>query len=117
MNLLKDLGFQIHPEKSQLIPEQIIGYLGFIINPIDMSVKLTPSKQERVLNLIKNIISKETVSIRDVARLIGTLGVCLSGVQFGKLHLWHLQKDKNEALKGANDDYYHLSYQEMLIAS
>ena len=75
VNLFKDLGFQIHPEKSQLIPKQIIEYLGFIINSKDMSVKLTPSKQFKVLNLINNIISKETVSIRNVARLIGTLSL------------------------------------------
>ena len=52
-----------------------------------MSVKLTPLKQEKALNLTKNIISKETASIRDVARLIGTLEACLPGVQFGRLSL------------------------------
>ena len=105
VNLSKDLGFQIHSEKSQLIPKQIIEHLGFIINSRDMSVKLTPLKQEKVLNLIKHIFSKTTVSIKDIAKLIGTSEACLPGVQFGMLNFCHLLHDKNEALKGANNDY------------
>ena len=118
VNLLKDLGFQIHPEKFQLIPKQIIEYLGFIRNSRDMSVKLTPSKQEKVLNLIKNITPKETVSIRGVVRLIGTLEACLPGVQFARVYLWKLQHDKMKDLKGQTMIMmHHVSYQEMLIAS
>ena len=72
-----------------------------------MSVRLTlaPLKQEKVLDLIKNVISKQTVSVRDIAKLIGTLEACLHGVQFGRLYLWHLQHVKNEALKSAHSDY------------
>ena len=105
VNLLKNLVFQIHPKKSQLIPKQIIEYLGFIINSRDMSVRLTPLTQAKVLNLIKSIISKQTASIRDIAKLVSTLEARLPGVQFGRLYLWHLQRDKNEALKGAHSDY------------
>ena len=53
---------------------------------MDMSVRLTPLKQEKVHNPIKNVISKQTVSVRDIAKLIGTL----EAVHSGRLYVWHL---------------------------
>ena len=32
VNLLDSLGFTIHPDKSKLIPSQVLIFLGFVIN-------------------------------------------------------------------------------------
>ena len=117
MNLSKELGFQIHPEKSQLTPKQILEYLGFIINSRDMPVKLTRSNQGKVLNLIKNIISKETVSIRDIAKMIGTLEVFL-GYNLADYISGTYSMIKMKHLKGQTMIMmHHVSYQEMLTAT
>lgn len=42
--LLQDLGFIIHPDKSVFQPKRVSKFLGFVINYIDMTVKLTPDK-------------------------------------------------------------------------
>ena len=101
VELLTKLGFQIHPEKSRLLPVQVIEYLGFWIDSVTMTVRLTPLKRQKVLSIISEIISSKSLLIRDLAKLLGTLESTLPGVQFGRLHMWHLQQDKNEALRNS----------------
>ena len=38
---MDSLGFTVHPEKSILIPQQILPYLGFILDSVQMKVTLT----------------------------------------------------------------------------
>ena len=42
IKLLDDLGLVVHPEKSVLIPQQKITFLGFVIDSIKMIVRLRP---------------------------------------------------------------------------
>ena len=46
VNLLTSLGFTIHEEKSVLEPTHCIKFLGFIINSVDMAVKINPKKSQ-----------------------------------------------------------------------
>ena len=48
VKLLEMIGPTIHPRKSVLIPTQILVFLGFFINSIDMSVSLTQDKRDIV---------------------------------------------------------------------
>ena len=41
ITLLEKLGFVIHSDKSALIPSQQLVTLGFILNSVDMTVRLT----------------------------------------------------------------------------
>ncbi|CAH3127686.1 unnamed protein product [Porites lobata] len=43
------LGFVVHPEKSVLIPTQEMEFLGFLLNSINMTIRLLPVKAERRL--------------------------------------------------------------------
>ena len=70
-----------------------------MIDSVTMTVRLTPLKRQEVLPIISEIISSKSLSIIDLAKLLGTLEATLPGVQFGHLHMWHLQQDKNEALR------------------
>ena len=105
VELLTKLGFQIHPEKSRLLPVQVTEYLGFLIDSVTMTVRLTPLKRQKVLSIISEIILSKSLLIRDLAKLLGTLESTLPGVQFGHLHMWHLQQDKNEALRNSQGNY------------
>lgn len=40
VQLSNELGFVIHPIKSEFEPYQVIEYLGFILNSIDMTIKV-----------------------------------------------------------------------------
>ena len=105
VELLTKLGFQIHLEKSRLLPVHVIEYLGFLIDSVTMTIRLTPLKRQKVLSIISEIISSKSLLIRDLAKLFGTLESTLPGVQFGRLHVWHLQQDKNEALRNSQGNY------------
>ena len=70
-----------------------------------MTVRLTALKRQKVLSIITEIISIKSLSIRDLGKLLGTLEAALPGVQFGRLHMWHLQQDKNEALRISQGNY------------
>ena len=44
-----------------------------MINSVDMTVSLSESKTVSVRKTIRDILSKERVTIRDVSRIIGTM--------------------------------------------
>ena len=61
VELLTKLGFQIHSEKSRLLPAQVTEYLGFFIDSVTMPVRLTSLKRQKSLvhhqrNYFKEII-------------------------------------------------------------
>ena len=45
VSLLTKLGFLIHPVKSVLIPVQVISFLGFILDSVQMLVRPTSDKE------------------------------------------------------------------------
>ena len=53
MNIFQELGFVIHPEKSQIVPTQEIKFLGFIINSREMTISLTPQRKRTSRILFK----------------------------------------------------------------
>ena len=58
--LLRELGFTIHPEKSDLVPTQQITFLGFKINPVKMTITLTEERKQSIYMLYK-------ATVRDLA--------------------------------------------------
>lgn len=93
------LGFAVHPTKSILYPTQEITYLGFIINSINMTIRLTEKRITTILDFCSNISNNRLNSIRNVARLIGLLVASFPAVPYGPLYYRHLEKEKMRALK------------------
>ena len=73
LKYLQDLGFIIHPEKSILYPTQIITFLGFIINTLNMTVTLTMEKKEKIIAKGKGLLKRGSITIRMVSSFIGNL--------------------------------------------
>ena len=48
VKLFTKLGFQVHPDKSNLFPSQEICFLGFILDSKNMTVTLTDEKQKKL---------------------------------------------------------------------
>lgn len=92
LNMLDSLGFVIHPDKSNFVPTQVIVFLGFEINSVEMKVRLTSSKIENFKTLLRETISRaHHIMIKSIAQVIGHMISSLPGVQFGPLHYRYLQ--------------------------
>ena len=117
VQLFISLGFKIHPEKSVVIPTQVLEFLGFILNSILMTVTLTEKKAEKILQLCQKFsYPGRQFTIREVASFIGTLVSSFPGVEFGPLHYRHIEADKELNLKlskGNFDSHMTLSHDSL----
>ena len=84
--LLDSLGFVIHPIKSILQSSQEIVTLGFLINSVTMTIKLTRDKAADIKNVCKNLLNKSKPTIREVAKVIGKMVASFPEVMHGPLY-------------------------------
>lgn len=66
---LDNLGFTIHPEKSVFNPTQKNVFLGFVINSIEMTVRLTLERASDLYDLCEQLLNKPFITIRFLAKL------------------------------------------------
>ena len=91
VQLFISLGFKIHPEKSVVIPTQVLEFLGFSLNSILMIVTLKDKKADKILQLCQKFSNPgRQFTIREVASFIGTLVSSFPRVEFGPLHYRHI---------------------------
>jgi hypothetical protein len=119
VTLFTQLGLLVHPEKCNFIPSQEIVILGFIINSVKMTVKLTPEKALALKSDCDLFLKKcpGNIAIREVAQIIGKIVSSFPGVLNGPLYYRHLERDKTSALarnKGNFDARMTLSKESML---
>ena len=93
------LGFVIHPKRSHLIPAQTIVFLGFIIDSVSMTIKLTEEKRDKIVQNCKLLLQQDKIQIRTVARVIGMLTASFPEVKYGALHFRGLEGCKSQAVK------------------
>ena len=103
--LFSDLGFVIHPEKSVLTPSKTLVFLGFVLDSSNMRVSLTQDKALKLQTACRDIVKRERIVIREVAKLLGLMVSSLPGVQHGQLFYRSIENDKIIALKEANGKY------------
>ena len=100
VQLITNLGFKVHPEKSVIVPTQTLEFLGFVLDSIRMLVTLTLKKIDKILQLCAKFSHpKRMFTIREIASFLGTLVSSFPGVQFGPLHYRHIEADKERNLK------------------
>ena len=99
------LGFVVHPEKSVLIPTQEMEFLGFLLNSINMTIRLPPVKAERVRLACQSLLDKSKMTIREVAQVIGLMVSSFPAVQFGELYYRALERNKILALQESRGNY------------
>ena len=104
-SLMKELGFMINVEKSVLVPQKQITFLGNIIDSDQMIVILPTEKQEIIVNECKKLFKRDKDTIRNVAKVIGLIVSTFSAVQYGKLHYRQLAQGKILALKRFKGNY------------
>ena len=82
VQLLRSVGFTVHPEKSVLELTHRIQYLGVIIDSQDMTVTLTPERATSLIDCCTAIRKKESTSIRDLAKVIGKIVASFAAVKY-----------------------------------
>ena len=92
--MMLKLGFTIHPEKSVFVPTQILEFLGFILNSINMTVRLTKEKAQIIKKKCTALKGDKKCTIRDVAKVIGSLVSTCPGVTYGPLFYRQLENEK-----------------------
>lgn len=105
VTLMDDLGLTIHPEKSIEEPVQCIEFVGYIINSLDMIVRLPQRKATDIKNQCNLILNQKQVKIRDFAQLIGKLVAAEPGVMYAALNYKTLEVDRDLALKRHKGDF------------
>ena len=99
VSLMDSLGLTVHPSKSVLVPVQQITLLGFILCSISMTIRPTPEKCQKVVELGQKILGRKRVTIREFAKLIGKLVALEQGVEYAPLYYKPLEKVKDIQLK------------------
>ncbi|VDI32218.1 Hypothetical predicted protein [Mytilus galloprovincialis] len=109
-NLLDQCGFTIHPIKSVLYPCQEVTFLGFVINSITMTVKLTSEKAKTIVVMCKVFVKKWETTIREFSQLIGKLVASEPAVQYANFYVKPLEQKKDKALKINRGNYDAIMY-------
>lgn len=105
ISLLENLGFIINRRKSNLIPNMRCQFLGFIIDSEKLQMEPTEDKKRDLIKSVRRFKTKSTCSIREFAKLIGSLVAVCPGIEYGPVHLKRLECAKNGALIINNNDF------------
>ena len=112
-DMLQNLGFVIHEEKSILNPAQVIDFLGFTLNSVQMKVFLTSDKEKKFVKAANETLEKESPTIREVAGLIGLMTSYSKAFDYAPAHIKSLEKDKNDFLSISKGNFAsHMSISE-----
>ena len=100
LHLFYNLGFVVHPTKSEFIPEQKVVFLGFVLDSVKMQISLTPKRHQNMLECLQYISQQASkVKIHDVARTLGYMASSFPAIPFGAAHYRWLEQDNSKALK------------------
>lgn len=105
IQLLEGLGFVINWNKSSLHPTTQITHLGIIIDSVAMTVTLSGEKINKIKDLCTDLLNKNIDTIRNVAKVIGSLLSVFSAIDLGPLHYRALETAKSEAVKASQGNF------------
>ena len=96
---LGNLGFEIS-EKSVCVPTQTLSHLGFSLDSIHMTVTLDNDKRQHIEQMIQSALDSRTLlTVRALAKLIGTFVASFPAVEYGPLHYRSLEILKIRSLQ------------------
>ena len=94
-SILENLGFIINMEKSIFVPEQIIKFLGIIVDSTTMRFLLPDEKVAVVQKECRHLVSSQVTSLSQLSHIIGKLTSCKTAVLQAPLHYQGIQHLKN----------------------
>ena len=94
-SILENLGFLINMEKSIFVPEQIIKFLGIIMDSTTMRFLLPDKKVAGIQKKCHHLVSSQVTSLSQLSHIIGKLTSCKTAVLQAPLHYQGIQHLKN----------------------
>lgn len=104
MDLFEQLGFTRH-KKSVLLAIQQLILLEFLLNSVDMTISLTPNRDEKLKATCTKPKTKSNSTIREVAYVVGVTVVSFPGNTSGPLYYRSLDEFKIEAPKSSKGSF------------
>ncbi|MES9884831.1 MAG: reverse transcriptase domain-containing protein [Sedimenticola sp.] len=105
VDLMNNLGFVIHQNKSVQIPTQTITFLGNIIDSVAMIVTLPTPKVDKLVQACLILYKKSHAAILEVASVIGIMVSSFSAVEYGPLFYRNIEIGKINALKMSKGNF------------
>ena len=105
VTLLQSLGFTINLKKSLLIPTQVITFLGFQIDSMCMMISLLAKKANKILDCCRRLLVSQSITLRNLASLLGLLESSRPAIWRAPLHFRHLQSDLIRGLQMNQESY------------
>jgi hypothetical protein len=90
--LLEKCGFVINIEKSIGTPHQVIEFLGLIVDSRNLSLSLRAEKVDEIIRLCRNLFSKGSAPLREIAKVLGLFAWAIKAVPFAQSHYRDLQR-------------------------
>ena len=102
---VEKLGFVVHKDKSKLIPDKQLTFLGFNLNSENMCVTLTVDKIEKFKRSAQDVLNKKYSTIREIAGLVGLMNSYSQAFNYAEAHMKDLEIEKIQALKVAKGNF------------
>ena len=83
---LESLRFIVNELKSIFKPTQSIEFLGIMVNSSKLAFCLPPKKVESILNLCKQSQKCKTISLREIASILGLLNWASMAIPYARSH-------------------------------
>ena len=99
--MLHCLGFLVNVGKSVLTPSQSLTYLGFHLNTVEMTLSLPKEKLEAIIQSCSSTMSKPSVTVRELAKVIGRMSAAVQAILPAPLYYRGLQNLKNTAFRSS----------------
>lgn len=95
----QSLGFIINREKSILTPSRSLEFLGFTVDTSKCLLLLPPKKIAKIRKEIRFALKQDSLTLRELARLLGLLSSSIHAIFPGPLNYRALQRIKGKALR------------------
>ena len=105
VRVLIALGFTIHPIKSILDPVREMVFVGFVINSVDMTLRITEEKRIKIKKLCLSLLHDKEATIKQVSRVVGNLVATTEAVPLAPLYYRGIEKEKAKSLKRAKGNF------------
>ena len=105
VRVLIALGFTIHPIKSILDPVREMVFVGFVINSVDMTLRITEEKRMKIKKLCLSLLHDKEATIKQVSRVVGNLVATTEAVPLSPLYYRGIEKEKANSLKRAKGNF------------
>eukprot|EP00745_Piridium_sociabile_P036946 TRINITY_DN667_c0_g1_i10.p2 TRINITY_DN667_c0_g1~~TRINITY_DN667_c0_g1_i10.p2 ORF type:complete len:623 (+),score=74.76 TRINITY_DN667_c0_g1_i10:1852-3720(+) len=86
------MGFQVHPGKSELVPNQQFSYLGMRFDTVKFTVCPTPQRRQDLVRLLHRIMAAPSVSLRTLHKVLGSMESMSALLPLAKVYKRPLQR-------------------------